>query len=256
MADTLPIVVHATTPERQAAAHRLAATLALPVTTASSAPVQLLVTDQHLALCIAGLGSPIAVEFQTGRAGYRRQHGGSELLAKALGLRRRRHPHIIDACAGLGQDAWVMAGLGCRVDLLERSSLVVAVLCDGLQRAAHTPEAQRMNVHCADARIWLAHLSEAQRPDVVYLDPMYPQRGTRALAGKAARALRAVVGDDADADELFVVARRCARYRVVVKRPRQAVYLGGAVPDLQYQGRSTRFDVYLSASAPPPSLQA
>ena len=246
-------MVHATIPERQAAAHRLAATLALPVTTASTAPVQLLVTDHHLALCIAGLGSPIAVELQTGRAGYRRQHGGSELLAKALGLRRRRHPHIIDACAGLGQDAWVMAGLGCQVDLLERSPLVAALLDDGLRRAAHTPEAQRVSLHCVDAHLHLARLNPAQQPDIVYLDPMYPQRGKTALASKALRALRVLVGDDTDADELFVMARRCARHRVVVKRPRHAVLLGGAVPDLQYHGRSTRFDVYLSVSAPPPS---
>ncbi len=218
--------------------------------------MHLVVTDRQLAVQVAGLGSPISVDFQTGRCAYRRHHGGSELLAKALGLRRRRHPYIIDACAGFGQDAWIMAGLGCRVDLLERSPLVAAVLNDGLQRAAATPEAQRLRLYCVDARQHLAELSPEQQPDIVYLDPMYPERNTTALAGKAARALRAVVGDDADADELFVVARRCARHRVVVKRPRHAVYLGNTVPDLHYQGRSTRFDVYLSTSAAPPSLPA
>lgn len=243
---TLPVVVRATAPERQHAAAVLAAELQLPLVASSAAHVQLIVTEQRLELQVTGLGKPLAVDFLAGRTAHRQRHGGAEQLTKALGLRRRQRPRVLDACAGLGQDAWMMATLGCEVELLERSPIIAALLRDGLKRAIGTPEAARLRLHVADARLWLAALTEVQQPDVVYLDPMYPARGETALPGKALRVLRAVVGDDPDATELLTVALRCARRRVVVKRPLRAPALGDFTPDVQYRGRSTRFDVHLS----------
>ncbi len=86
--------------------------------------------------------------------------------------------------------------------------------------------------------------------DVVYLDPMYPVLRRSALNKKKLRILRALVGEDADAAELFEAARGAARRRVVVKRPRHAPPLAPN-PDIQYKGSSVRFDVYLSGSSTP-----
>jgi 16S rRNA (guanine1516-N2)-methyltransferase len=47
---------------------------------------------------------------------------------------------VIDGTAGLGKDAFVLAGLGCKVTLVERHPVVVALLADGLARAWQDPE--------------------------------------------------------------------------------------------------------------------
>jgi len=85
---------------------------------------------------------------------------------------------------------------------------------------------------------------EDQRPEVVFLDPMYPHRQKSALVKKEMRLLRQLVGDDEDASDLLVTALARARRRVVVKRPRLAPTLTGPAPGFQIIAPNTRFDVY------------
>lgn len=86
-------------------------------------------------------------------------------------------------------------------------------------------------------------------PGVICLDPMYPPSRKSALNRKELRMLRAVVGDDPDAPELFALACHVAQRRVVVKRPRHAPPLAPN-PDIQYKGASVRYDVYLARPSP------
>ncbi|MEO5372579.1 MAG: class I SAM-dependent methyltransferase, partial [Magnetococcus sp. DMHC-1] len=69
-----------------------------------------------------------------------------------------------------------------------------------------------------------------------------------ALVRKGMRRLRAIVGEDADAQDLFLAARRCARQRVVVKRPRRAEPLAQQRPSYEIVGRTVRYEVYLTDS--------
>src|SRR5690554_1818824 len=106
--------------------------------------------DQGLALQVTGKGAPgpVRAEFVAGKMGYRREHGGGtgQLVARAVGLHKTRaRLHVLDATAGLGQDAFVLAGLGCQVTMLERNSVIHALLADGLSRAA-------LSVDCAPDR--------------------------------------------------------------------------------------------------------
>ena len=57
------------------------------------------------------------------------------MLAKAVGLKKGACPDVIDCTAGLGRDAFVLASLGCRVVMLERVTVVHALLNDGLAQA-------------------------------------------------------------------------------------------------------------------------
>jgi 16S rRNA (guanine1516-N2)-methyltransferase len=57
--------------------------------------------------------------------------------------------------------------------------------------------------------------------------------------------LRRLAGEDPDASILFQVARRHARKRVIVKRPRYAPPLGDD-PDIMHKGKSVRYDIYLT----------
>lgn len=197
---------------------------------------------------------PVYVDFAAGALGFRLRHGSrrQEPLGRAVGLKGAAVPTVLDATAGLGRDAFVLAALGCRVRMIERSPLIAALLRDGLQRAAADTAtrvaAERLHLQVADAAIVMAALAEDARPDVVYLDPMYPHRGKHALVKKEMRRLRAVVGEDADAPRLLAAALRAARRRVVVKRPRLAPALPGAVPSHSLTGSTTRFDIYLPAA--------
>ena len=193
----------------------------------------------------------IVVDFASGAASYRRQHGGGkdEAIAKACGLHKKRDLTVLDATAGLGRDAFVLASLGASVTLVERNGAVAALLYDGLRRAALVPEltavAARMQLIHSSAT---AALTQHAAVDVVYLDPMFPPRDKSALVKKEMRAFHDVVGSDTDADALLAPALKLALKRVVVKRPGYASVLADTAPTMQVTGKNNRFDVYINAA--------
>ena len=226
--------------------------------TVSDYPILLFADELGVSLQVTGKGAPgpVRAEFGTGKAGYRLEHGGGngQLIARAVGLKKSRRPlHILDATAGLGQDGFVLAGLGCRVTLLERSPVIHALLADGLMRAqlntVAAPVVERMSLLAADSADWLAR-AEPGIADVIYLDPMFPHRDKAALAKKEMQVFRLVVGDDADASGLLSMALEKARYRVVVKRPRKAPEIAGRPPTTQVVGKSSRYDIYSLRALP------
>lgn len=217
-------------------------------------PRILFLDDHGLSLQATGRKAPgpVRAEFVAGKAGYRLAHGGGtgQLIARAVGLKRTHQTlHILDATAGLGQDAFVLAGLGHRVTLLERSPVIHALLEDGLARAAAdettAPVIARMTLVLADSIQWLQDRA-GQEPvaDVIHLDPMFPHRDKSAAVKKEMQLFRPVVGDDPDAAALLTAALACARYRVVVKRSRRAPAIPGPAPALKLEGKSSRYDVY------------
>jgi len=189
----------------------------------------------------------LRVDFLAGAQGYRTARRGQqrELVARACGLagHNARLP-IIDATAGLGRDAFVLASLGAKVALFERDPVVHALLADGLARAREKlPEIiQRMTLSLGDARQTGAE-RRAGPLQAVYLDPMYPGR-RRAAAGKELTMLQALLPGPDDEQALLDWALSLTPQRVVVKRQRRAPPLAGRAADHQLMGRSTRFDIY------------
>jgi 16S rRNA (guanine1516-N2)-methyltransferase len=138
------------------------------------------------------------------------QQGGDDLLLKAI------HPAatVIDATAGFGRDAWLMATTHTsssnappppRVIMVERHPIIAALLRDALRRlsllAAHqqnNPAAadlsQRLSLVEMDALDYLltkvsvtataSSSPPTTLPDVVYLDPMFPPRRKSAAVKK------------------------------------------------------------------------
>ncbi len=205
--------------------------------------------DHKLCLCNEGARhKPLCVDFLTGKNWHRRQFGGGrgQLIAKAVGLKKLEQPTVLDLTAGFGQDAFVLACLGCRVLMLERSNEMAALLQDGLARLYASGEMTdtALSLIHIDAARYLQQLTEF--PDVIYLDPMYPDTKNTALAKKEMQALRELVGDDIDAQALCLQALDKARYRVVVKRPRHGDPLLDRPADVVFKGQSSRFDVYLN----------
>lgn len=226
-------------------------------------PAYVLQLGERLQLCATGRGAPgpVAVDFVTGAAAHRRKYGGGkgQQIAKAVGLRSGFYPRVLDATAGLGRDAFVLASLGCEVHMLERNPVVRALLRDGLVRlheaAQLDPElaavAARLSLEETDipAADWLAQQEEASLP-VVYLDPMFPERGKSARVKKEMAAFHELVGSDDDADALLAPAFAACYYRTVVKRPKIAPLLAGKDPSLALVGKSGRFDIYTKHGVP------
>lgn len=192
---------------------------------------------------------PVYVDFVGGKKNHRRQFGGGkgQPLAKAVTIQDR--PRILDATAGVGGDAFVFASLECEVILVERSPIVAALLADALERAQQPDVpadirqiAERMSLVNADAADYL--YTEPPNVDVIYLDPMYPEKKKTAAAKKDMQALQALVGPDMDSDALLAAALRTAKKRVVVKRPKGAPILNGPKPNATVQSPNTRYDIY------------
>jgi 16S rRNA (guanine1516-N2)-methyltransferase len=91
----------------------------------------------------------------------------------------------------------------------------------------------------------MKRILDHERPEVIYLDPMYPHRTKSSLVKKEMRILRVLAGDDQDAAGLLVAALACARKRVVVKRPRLAPRIEGQTPSTEITSKNSRYDVYL-----------
>ena len=236
----------------------LAQRLGLPRGTAGDAELILRREGEALALCgdERRYGKPLVVDFVTGRAAHRRRFGGGrgQLIARACGLGGGVTPSVVDATAGLGRDAFVLASLGARVLMIERVAVIHALLEDALVRArsdAETAEiAQRLTLTYGDASRDLAELvaDSGVIPQVVHLDPMFPHREKSALVKKEMRQFRLLAGDDDDAPRLLEAALDVATHRVVVKRPRKAPPIAGPAPRHVIEGKTSRYDLYVHRS--------
>ena len=195
--------------------------------------------------------SPLVVDFHQGKAAYRAQHTQlkNEAIAKAVGISGQFQPSVVDATAGLGRDAFVLAGLGCSLQLIERHPVVAALLHNGLERAQQEADfigetCQRMHLIGTDNL--LTGKGFTHEPDVVYLDPMYPKTGKqKAQVKKDMQMFQQLVSSDEDADTLLEPAIALAKYRVVVKRPNSAPFLAEREPNSQIKSKKHRFDVYI-----------
>lgn len=198
----------------------------------------------------------IRADFYSPTVNYRRQEGGGkgQMIARAIGLNSSTAPHVLDATAGLGGDAFVLASLGCPVTMVERVPEVHALLADGLRVACAWGSAKdqsliailkRMTLVESDAAEYMQALEDSRKPEVVYLDPMFPLRTKSAQVKKEMHVFHQLISKDVDADLLLQIAQECAQKRVVVKRPRIAPFLAGLEPNYTLKGRSNRYDIYL-----------
>lgn len=167
------------------------------------------------------------------------------VFAQAIGKKTRT---IVDATAGWAQDSLAMFRMGYRVACIERSPVMAELIRDGLERLAEKDWVRRRSLPVpklivGDAIEILQGLPE--RPDCIYLDPMFPpKRKKSAQAKKSMAVLREILGDDLDREALFGAAFAAAGKRVVVKSPDYAEPLG-AKPDQSFRGKLVRYDVYL-----------
>lgn len=191
------------------------------------------------------------IDFLGGKNGHRHANDCTtkQPIAKAVGIKPGFRPTVFDATAGMGGDGFVLACLGCRVTLCERSPIMYTLLKDGIDRARGDISGQKIM-----ANIDLIHSNSKQFLEnhgtnyhTIYMDPMYPHKKKSALNKKEMRIIRDLVGDDNDSDNLLETALTAAQNRVVVKRPKGAPYIEERRPHHEITMKNSRFDVYLTS---------
>jgi len=242
------IAIFPTQPSLHEKAQQYASRLALPIVFSRGADFNylLVISPEKMSLIeTIPKGRELYLDFLSGKAHYRQKKASlkKELLARALGLKPKERPCIVDATGGFAQDSLILATLGYPTIILERSGVIYTLLKDGCDRASSQLEAlKRLTLIHADAIVWLKNNPQ---PDLIYLDPMFPNHSKSALARKQLQFFQRIVGQDDDASLLFETALACARQRVVVKRPRLASSITEQKPTYCLAGSSCRFDVYL-----------
>ena len=167
--------------------------------------LQLIFHDDLVELYDRQLNTSISIDFLKGPLAHRQQFGGGrgQAIAKAIGMRSGVTPRVLDTTAGMAGDAFVLATLGCSITLLERSPIIFALIEDAVQRASLNESfteilEQGFNIVNREAGDYIAEQIEdgGTAPDVIYIDPMYPQKKKSALVKKDMQILQRLHGAD------------------------------------------------------------
>lgn len=204
---------------------------------------ELVETEEGLAL--VGDGMRLVADFSRLVPRLRPDRLRAELLVKAARVKGVEAPTVVDACAGLGEDALLLAAAGFSVTLFELDPVIAALLRDAMMRAEKTPEladaVSRMHLVEGDSISGMAQLTVP--PDVIYLDPMFPERTKSAAVKKKFQLLHHLERPCADEQALLDAARAAGPRKIVIKRPAKGPYLAGAKPSHSLAGKAVRFDV-------------
>lgn len=171
-----------------------------------------------------------------------------ELIVKAARIKNAYGPlTVIDATAGLGEDSFLLAAAGFNVKLFERNPVIYELLRDALERAEKNPALSdivaRMELFNEDSIEALKCLTP---PDVILLDPMFPERQKSALVKKKLQMIQKLEIPCADEEELVAAAISALPKKLVIKRPPKGPYLAGIKPDYSLEGKAVRFDCILN----------
>lgn len=219
---------------------------------ASAAGLELRRDDGGLAL--VGDGMVLRADLARLLPRLRPDRLGRELLVRAARVRGVPAPTAVDATAGLGEDALLLAAVGFTVTLFEKDPVIAALLRDALERAAGEPQlagiVSRMELVEGDSVAGLRALGlRDHAPDVVFLDPMFPERTKSAAVKKKFQLLHHLERPCEDEARLLDAARAARPRKIVVKRPPKGPWLAGAKPSHSLAGKAVRYDVLV----PPPS---
>ena len=204
-----------------------------------------------------------------------------ELLVKATKVKGRENLRVIDATAGMGEDSLLLAAAGCEVTLFEQDPVIAALLQDTMRRALEEAAlheiVMRMQLVEGDSIGHLRRLGEAatgsdvqvgdvghdcptltasaatktgsdealKRPDVIYLDPMFPERQKSGLVKKKFQLIHYLEAPAENEEALMQAALAARPFKIIVKRPAKGPYLAGLKPSYSLDGKAIRYDCYV-----------
>ena len=247
------IIVYVKEPGHQTAAMELSLRLGCAFT---SEPEEVRKYALHLCFSDEGLfltdgRLKLMGDFSQMKARVRPDNLSRELLVRAARSRDQdSQPWVVDATAGLGEDSFLLAAAGFHVTMYEYNPVIAVLLGDALERAlsdpALMPVAEKMVLLNDDSLDALPQLKS--RPDVVYLDPMFPERQKSALVKKKFQLLGRLEFPCAGEESLLRAALLTGSHKIVIKRPLKAQPLGGLKADYSISGSTIRYDCLLPAA--------
>lgn len=170
-----------------------------------------------------------------------------EILIKAVRIKGEEHINVLDATAGMGEDSLILAAAGFDIKMYEQDKVIAVLLTNSIDRAAGIPElahiVQRMEVYCEDSIEAMKKLDH--RPDVILLDPMFPERHKSAMVKKKFQLLQQLESPCSNEEELMQAAIDAHPRKIVVKRPAKGPYLAGMKPSHSIGGKAVRYDCYI-----------
>lgn len=201
-------------------------------------------------LSLNGQGQSMQGDFTRMLKRISRSNLPRELLVKSAKIKGAGFPlTAVDATAGLGEDAFLLAATGFNVKLYERDPIISALLQDALNRAKENPElseiANRMELFETDSITALSGLE--YQPDVILLDPMFPARQKSALIKKKFQLLHQLEKPCPDEEKLLDSALKCCPRKLIIKRPIKGPFLADRKPDYSIKGKAIRFDCIVFA---------
>lgn len=191
---------------------------------------------------------------------------GGEMVVKAARIRGAAGPlRVLDGTAGLGEDSFLLAAAGFQVTLIERDPVIYALLADGIRRAraaGQDPEAAedpagreareeealaeaagRMTAVEGDSiQIMRSLAGREDRPDVILLDPMFPERKKSGLVKKKFQLIHQLENPEENERALVEAALTAQPRKIIIKRPAKGPFLGGVKPNHQFIGKTIRYD--------------
>lgn len=201
-------------------------------------------------LALVGDGMELRGDFSQLLPRIRKDRLAGELLVRAAKVRGCAEPWAIDATAGLGEDSFLLAAAGFRVSMYESDPIIAALVRDALARAQADPKladiACHMELFEEDSIEAMGHLGDT--PDVIYLDPMFPERRKSAAVKKKFQLIHHLEAPCQNEGALLAAAISAGPRKVVVKRPAKGPHLAGVKPSHSLAGKAVRYDVITPAS--------
>lgn len=189
---------------------------------------------------------PLEVDFVSGSLNYRIRKGGAgqELVVKAIGP-KDKYPKVLDGTAGLGRESFILASQGFQVTACEQSSLLYSLVEDAFLR-------WKAESQIADEKLRLEFINQKfenylksliDYPDVIYIDPMFPERKKKASVKKEMKYFQEILQHDDHAEEMLHIARSYPVQKIVVKRPAFAPIVAKDIWR-KVESKSLRFEIY------------
>ena len=180
-----------------------------------------------------------------------------ELLIRAVKIKGKEDLKVLDATAGLGEDSFLLAAAGWDVVLCEYNETIYALLKDTIERSRSIEDmesvAKRMHCVCMDGKEACEIIGAKEefleigsfQPDVVFLDPMFPEKTKNSLTNKKLQLFQKLESPCRTEEELFSAALMTGAKKVVVKRPLKGAYLASKKPSHSIFGKTIRYDCYV-----------
>lgn len=163
-----------------------------------------------------------------------------EPLAKALGIKGNCSLTVLDATLGTGKDSVLILSFGAKVIAYERNLNVFVMALDAYRICLKDglDIFKNLSINFGDA----INCSSDQF-DVVYFDPMYPEKKKSSLPRKEMQIFKEIVGADEDFLDKLIFFKN-SKKKVVLKRPIKSEAILKA--SSSFPGKTTRYDLYLN----------